>query len=50
MAYGNFVPTEADTFVLVKIVEPVEVTLTSENTLMESSPKMYKKLLADSNC
>jgi hypothetical protein len=28
-------------------VAPVEVTLTSEKTLIESSPKMYKKLLAE---
>lgn len=33
---------------LVNKVVPAVVTLTSENTLMESSPKMYKKLLAES--
>ena len=50
MAYGRLDPTDALTLVLVNRVVPVLVTRTSENTLMESSPKMYKKLLAESNC
>jgi hypothetical protein len=48
MACFNADPTEADTFVLVNNVVPVLAsTLTSENTLIESSPKTYKKLLAE---
>jgi hypothetical protein len=47
MAYGRLLPTDADTLVLVNSVAPVEVTLTSEKTLIESSPKIYKKLLAE---
>ena len=50
--YGNIAylkpePMDALTLVLVKIVSPVVLlTRTSEKTLIESSPKMYKKLLA----
>ena len=47
MAYILDVPIDALTLVLVNTVAPVEVTCKSENTLMLSSPKMYKKLLAD---
>jgi lipopolysaccharide export LptBFGC system permease protein LptF len=40
-------PIDADTLVFVNRVSPVtEFTRTSEKTLMESSPKMYKKLFA----
>ncbi len=46
----RFVPTEALTLVLVNSVRPAVVTRTSENTLMLSSPKMYRKLLADRIC
>ncbi len=50
--YGNIAylkpePIDALTLVLVKIVSPVLLlTRTSEKTFIESSPKMYKKLLA----
>ena len=40
-------PTEAETLVFVNRVEPVLETRKSENTLMLSSPKTYKKLLAE---
>ena len=47
IAYLKPEPMDADTLVLVNRVSPVtEFTRTSEKTLMESSPKMYRKLFA----
>ena len=47
MPYTRLVPILALTLVLVNRVMPVLDTRKSENTLMLSSPKMYRKLLAD---
>ena len=50
MAYGRLEPTDADTLVFVNSVIPLVFTLTLEITLIESSPKIYKKLLAETIC
>ncbi len=49
IAYRNLDPTEALMLVFVNNVIPASLTRTSENTLILSSPKIYRKLLADNN-
>ena len=46
MAYERLEPTEALTLVLVNKVVPAVVTRTSENTLIESSPKTIQEIVS----